>query len=298
MNRTIILAALALTALLASCTRTEVSEELPFDDMDIEIIVPELGNDPVSKAAKSNWESGDKIKMWYNANRTQLPDLVIKYDGSKWSKDGSATVSGNAITSSGTLNAVYENSADGMSGYRYVNNSNYSLWSFYSSDISFKNDSHKVYNTGIVAYSTGNSFNIAPNRVTGKRTLTATLGGWMFTTNVQEVITGLTYTSTNWYMQCDNLYVPSAFGINSDSTMSFLGYVGTEYVMSWPNTDGRAWYFSVDNEVRREKVYTFTVSNKATGKNYTYSTTGSIPADWTKMHSIKIPWSKFSEVTE
>ena len=52
-------------------------------EIKLNITVANIGPDePVTRPSiKEVWDSGDEIKIWYDSNTGDTPDLVITYDG-------------------------------------------------------------------------------------------------------------------------------------------------------------------------------------------------------------------------
>lgn len=100
-----------MAAVLPSCSKSTLETAGKKVDASLKLDVTVSSPCAETKAViKTGWESSDKIKIWYDANTGTNPDLVIRYDGSKWVIDENATVSGNAPSTGSNhyLKAVYE----------------------------------------------------------------------------------------------------------------------------------------------------------------------------------------------
>ena len=126
----------AMAAVLSSCNKNEIEPVSKNDGKDIvlNIRVSNPGADDTKALIKQGWVENDQIKIWFDANTGDTPDLVIKYDGSsKWTQDGTA----NNVPASGNgyVKAVYNNSVIVASkdNYTFENNTltfNIANWKF------------------------------------------------------------------------------------------------------------------------------------------------------------------------
>ena len=90
MKKTIILASLALMAAFSSCNKSEMPEAATTDGIKLNITVADLSTE--TKAVKSGWVNGDRLNLFfegwneiaYKDNYQKEPDMILKYDGSKW----------------------------------------------------------------------------------------------------------------------------------------------------------------------------------------------------------------------
>ena len=70
---------------------------------------------------KTQWEVGDELKIWYDDNTQHVPDAVLCYDGSKWSLNTSANVSGNNPTkSAGRIKVLFDGCQYAVSSTNYI----------------------------------------------------------------------------------------------------------------------------------------------------------------------------------
>ena len=110
MTKVLLLAGFAAMVSLAACSEITTPEEPATNEIQLDIKVSDIEGNVDTKAVKSSWVSGDKIYIWYDENVSAYPDLVIKYDGSTWATDKSATVSGKTPAASGILKYAYTSS--------------------------------------------------------------------------------------------------------------------------------------------------------------------------------------------
>lgn len=133
MKRISIIIASALAAMLsASCSKSIETPAAPSPGEGIILDLNIAGFDGAgdTKALKAGWVAGDKLNLWFDDwNYTEqadrpIPDLVITYDGSKWT--AGALAAGRSLRPSGEFLAVYEGS-NNLSGYSH-NYSNGGVW--------------------------------------------------------------------------------------------------------------------------------------------------------------------------
>ena len=119
MKRLSIIAVTAIAALLsASCNKFIETPVVPAPQgsiiLDLDIAGFEGTGD--TKAVKNGWANGDKLNLWfddwnYTAQKNNpTPDLVITYDGSKWTAGKLAT--GRSLRPSGKFSVLYEGGND------------------------------------------------------------------------------------------------------------------------------------------------------------------------------------------
>ena len=91
MKRLSIIAMSAIAALLsASCNKSIEAPVVPAPQGSIILDLDILGFTGDTKALKNGWADGDKLNLWFddwNYNEkvnNPTPDLVITYDGTKW----------------------------------------------------------------------------------------------------------------------------------------------------------------------------------------------------------------------
>ena len=117
MKRISIIIAAAFAAMLsASCSKSIETPAAPSPGESIILDLSIAGFDGAgeTKAVKTGWAAGDKLNLWFDDwNNTEkadnpIPDLVITYDGSKWT--AGALAAGRSLRPSGEFLAVYEGS--------------------------------------------------------------------------------------------------------------------------------------------------------------------------------------------
>lgn len=252
-----------------SCSNNEVDEVIEQkQEMKLNISVADLDLNAATRAVKTGWEAGDKINIWFKGNMQQNPDLVIKYDGTKWDKDTSATLSGNEPAASGDILYFYE-------GRNNLSSYSYSYLSFIPA-ASFDAPIALLF-SGVVSYT----------YTAG--TLSFNLNNWKPLTEFQVVVTGIDPTA--YELKCTNLMMSAAITLASDHISA--GAVDFNiYTSGIANADGAAFYFTVAGDNTASATYTFTLKNTATSAEYTYSVPGKAHPAGT-FQAIKIDKAKF-----
>ena len=124
MKRLSIIAVTAIAALLsASCNKSIEAPVVPAPQGSIILDLDIAGFAGDTKAVKNDWVKGDKLNLWFDDwNYTEqannpTPDLVITYDGSKWTAGKLAT--DRSLKSSGKFSVLYEGGNDLSASYSY-----------------------------------------------------------------------------------------------------------------------------------------------------------------------------------
>ena len=119
MKRLSIIAVTAIAALLsASCNKSIETPMVPAPQGSIILDLDIAGFEGTvdTKAVKNDWAKGDKLNLWFDDwNYTEqannpTPDLVITYDGTKWTAGKLAT--GRSLRPSGKFSVLYEGGND------------------------------------------------------------------------------------------------------------------------------------------------------------------------------------------
>ena len=117
MKRLSIIAVTAIAALLsASCNKSIETPMVPAPQGSIILDLDIAGFAGDTKTVKKGWATGDKLNLWFDDwNYTEkannpTPDLVITYDGSKWTAGEIAA--GRSLRPSGKFSVLYEGGND------------------------------------------------------------------------------------------------------------------------------------------------------------------------------------------
>ena len=293
MNKTLFFAGIAAAALLASCTK-EVAprENLPVCSIKLDLMVSDL-QEPASKAVKTGWQAGDVIDIWYDANVQKAPDLVARFDGSVWNVESSATVSGNAPSSSGSLNAVYV-SAGNIAGYGWSGGAS----GLPGAGAGFTCPVHEGTVDGqenpavsdLIVFSQKQAYTFADG------VLRASLDSWKYLSNTQIVVSGEGLQPGDWALKCDKLKTVSGFnfanGVPGDAIYAGDA-VADSYAFGQANADGLAFYFLADSESSQD--YVFTLYNLSGPEKYTYTASAkTLNTDASQRNAVKIAQTKFA----
>lgn len=98
-----LLAIAAIMLALVSCKKEPVSKNNYVDyDADAKVISVKCAD-----GSEYKWKTGDLINVWFDSNKSQLPDLVLKCVGENWIADRNAPVSGAKPAESGNFKAFH-----------------------------------------------------------------------------------------------------------------------------------------------------------------------------------------------
>lgn len=185
MKRLSIIAAAAIAALLsASCNKSIETPVVtsPQDSIILDLNILGFAGD--TKAVKNGWAAGDKLNLWFDDwNYTEkannpIPDLVITYDGTKWT--ACEIAAGRSLRAGGKFSVMYEGS----------NNLSEYTPDFFSISQFFRphKESYaggRVYFMPLVYVCDGIDYTYAGNK------LSATISGWKTYTPLKVLVKGL-----------------------------------------------------------------------------------------------------------
>lgn len=284
-------AAIAAAFCLASCNKAQV--EAPSTGLKLNITVAEMGG-AATKAVKTGWVAGDKINIWYDTNVTAKPDLVIAYNGTIWSPDESATVSGAVPSASGNLKAVYVCGKSLASDFSTrdltsVFSCPYLMFDVKTSTVNKVDNVNYAYPTPLISLGTGTySYD--------EVTLTATIGGWKFdkVNNCQIVITNLP--EGQWALRCDKLMPRTSIDI-TEAEFASSNHNPNDYTCAVDNEEGKAFYLYTFSEGSN---YVFELYNLDNSNKYSYDVTPApekaLDRTGNKLNAIKIDFSQFTAI--
>ena len=253
MKRLSIIAVTAIAALLsASCNKSIETPVVPAPQGSIILDLNISGFAGDTKAVKNDWAKGDKLNLWfddwnYNEQKNNpTPDLVITYDGSKWTAGELAA--GRSLKPSGKFSVMYEGFND-LSKYT-------PSFSFSSNSQWFMPhrkwyDGGEVYFKPLIFGCEHIDYDYAGNK------LTATISGWQTPTALKVLVKGLDSADAESYiLQTANVTTPgteeyaSCVGpivVNISSVCPTFGHGSANYkgyVGGVPDTDGVAFYYN------------------------------------------------------
>ena len=300
MKKTIILASLALMAAFSSCNKSEMPEAATTDGIKLDITVADLSTE--IKAVKSGWENGDRLNLFFdgwNASATsdkfqKEPDMILKYDGSKWQIESQvASLSTRLKSTGGKFIAVWESSNDLMKYARIVSGS---VLYFYP-----PLTGNSVYHSNMLVYSPNNTYTL------DESTLKADISTWKFNTAFKVLIktddSAVKKKADNLVLQIkvgDNKYaMPSsapAFNIyNYLYLVSYSSANETGRQGAVAESDGLAFYYRSCEATNSDNIV-FTLNDTSDDSNKQYSVTGkSLNATEDSFKAISIDYSKFTE---
>ena len=201
-----------------------------------------------TKAVKNGWADGDKLNLWFDdwnytaqANNP-TPDLVITYDGSKWTAGKLAA--GRSLKPKGEFTVLYEGFND-LTKYESKFDNGGQIYLALSDLFG----GLRVRQNNIVYYKGGldYAYNSADNK------LTATISNWETYSGVKILVKGLDpKEAANYLLNAKNIttgkYLEEIGGLSIDpayycpEVFSLSGsYSG--YVLGVPDTDGVAFYY-------------------------------------------------------
>ena len=250
MKRISIIIAAAFAAMLsASCSKSIETPAAPSPGGSIilDLNIAGFGGAGDTKAVKAGWAAGDKLNLWFDDwNYTEqannpIPDLVITYDGSKWT--AGALAAGRSLKPGGKLRALYEGYNDLT---KYV-----SRFSSGSQDFELP---YKIV-AGQRAYANRAmcaSYGDVSYTYTGNK-LTATIAKWEMYSAFKVLVKGLASAAAGDYaLQVKDVtageYFRTAGGffLEPGANRAFSGVLsgsGNGSVLGVPDADGVAFYY-------------------------------------------------------
>lgn len=275
MKRLSIIAVAAIAALLsASCNKSIETPVVPVPQGSIILDLNISGFDGAgdTKAVKADWAAGDKLNLWFDDwNYTEkannpTPDLVITYDGSKWTAGELAA--GRSLRAGGKFSVMYEGS----------NNLSEYTPSFFSISQFFR--PHKesyaggnVYFMPLVYVCDGIDYTYAGNK------LSATISGWKTYTPLKVLVKGLnpaeaksyilqtadvTTPGTEMYPDCIGAIVIDVSDYRPTFTLLVSGSSGG-CIGGVPDADGVAFYYNSCNFTNADIEFRLFKKNATSG---------------------------------
>lgn len=275
MKRLSIIAVTAIAALLsASCNKSIEAPMVPAPQGSIILDLDIAGFAGDTKAAKKGWAVGDKLNLWFDdwnytaQENNPTPDLVITYDGTKWT--AGALASGRSLKPSGKFSVLYEG-FNKLSEYK-THFSRGSQWftphseGYGGDNVHFK---PLVFECEAIDY----NYNNADNK------LSATISSWQTPTALKVLVKGLDpEEAKNYILQTANVTTPGTekypsclgaitvrasnscptFGNGSSNRKGYMGGV--------PDTDGVAFYYNGYNFNNADIEFRLFEKNAASGK--------------------------------
>ena len=307
MKKTIILASLALMAAFSSCNKSEMPEAATTDGIKLNITVADLSTE--TKAVKKGWENGDRLNLFFEGwnesatsdNYQKEPDMILKYDGSKWQIESQvASLSSRLKESGGKFTAFWESSNDLMNYPEIGANAEegwvmYCPYGYYFVNVA----RHDIYHSYMLVSSPGIGYTFDGS------TLTANISTWKFHTRFKVLIKTNDDTvkanAKNFVLQVkvgDNAY-PEGYCIPYLERDTFLTSI---YLLSSNNiglqgavaeSDGLAFYYNSCQATASDNIV-FTLIDTSNGNKKTQYTVTGKTLDEDTFKAISIDYSKFT----
>ena len=202
MKKEYILGFVAALAVIVSCSKepSATSELNNAETIKLNIILSTPEYDGAStKAAKKGWVAGDKLNCWFTNNdwNHNMPDLVITFDGEKWTA-GSLRDGATLLSSGGKMLLAYE-------GYNDLSSYSYS----YSTTPEYKPGTVGVsYGPYCVPLTFFSNPDFGVSYTYSENTLTATVTQWKYSTKFKVLIKNddgnMNNLASNYYLQVHN----------------------------------------------------------------------------------------------
>ena len=275
-----------------SCNNDKLFEEQGVPAGSIRVNIKVGGLQPSTKAVKTGWENGDIIHIYLDDAETYAPDFDLTFDGSKWNASAiSAAVAGRLQTTGGKLRGFWESSNSCMTD---------ASWGKSSAVIDFP-DNGQDGTTGIADHLVADFSNISYTY--NGSILEASINSWHFETDLQIVVSGLTFEAGRYTLFSPNSEIQNVNMINTHSgstpyevSVSRNG-TGSDYgrIAAIQNADGVAFVGCLGTSFSSGETMTFFLIDNTTGVKYEFSKTltASLSSNATKINAIKIPFKKF-----
>ena len=309
MKKTIILAGFALMAAFSSCNKSEMPEAATTDGIKLNITVADLS--PETKAVKKGWENGDRLNLYFEGwnesatsdNYQKEPDMILKYDGSKWQTESQvASLSSRLKSTGGKFTALWESGND-LIGYR-LKWYDHAVWYQHSYNRNQYTSYNDTYHSPMVVHSAGVEYTFDGS------TLTANISDWIFDTKFKVLVktedTGLKGKANDLVLQVkvgETGYAnpKGAIVVNRDYIMFLLSngssnYIGMQGAVA--ESDGLAFYYVYCDATASDTII-FSLIDTTDGTTKTYSVSGkTLDSNSYTFKAISIDYSKFKEVVE
>ena len=304
MKKTIILASLALMAAFSSCNKSEMPEAATTDGIKLNITVADLN--PETKAVKSGWENGDRLNLYFEGwnesatsdNYQKEPDMILKYDGSKWQIESQvASLSSRLKSTGGKFTALWESGNDLM-GYS-LKWYDHAVWYQHSYNRNQYTSYNDTYHSPMVVHSAGVEYTFDGS------TLAANISDWIFDTKFKVLVktedTGLKGKANDLVLQVkvgETGYAnpKGAIVVNRDYIMFLLSngssnYIGMQGAVA--ESDGLAFYYVYCDATASDTII-FSLIDTTDGTTKTYSVSGkTLDSNSYTFKAISIDYSKF-----
>lgn len=252
----------AATMLLASCSSDDNTsietpnvpvQTLSKKNLKLNINIANPEDNDLTRAfVKNGWVNGDILKIWF---------------------DGST---GNA-TSNPDLVIKYDGRVWNVDKEAEV-----------SDNMPLETGTMKVVYDGDVKFSTNKEYTYS----TADQSLSAKLNDWLYMTEIQVVVTGISDAS-NYTLSCDHLTAFDSYTVSVDAVTASVMAVDSP-VDGISNADGVAFVFAASDKYDKEYNYEFTLTRKSdNSKSYYVGTKKTIKQDKSKLIGLKLSSANF-----
>ena len=273
-----------ITIMAVSCSKEGFNNLIDPEENDSETIKINITfpGEHATKAPKKTWVAGDKLNIWFHEKKDNeiesvnhdCPDLVITYDGIKWTA-GTLREGVTLYDTGDNMTLLYEghNDLSARTFYQWYSNL---AWFRYHSNIINDNN---VYCNGLTFYAQSVNYEFSSN------TLTATVSNWQYDTRFKVLIKndngGMTYAANNYYLQVMNTTIHEPAYAKGGIVLSHNGQfvsIGIGSANSdqksggFQEADGIAFYYM--GFVANNADVTFTLTDVTGNVVKTYSVTG------------------------
>ena len=304
MKKTIILAGFALMAAFSSCNKSEMPEAATTDGIKLNITVADMS--PETKAVKKGWENGDRLNLYFEGwnesatsdNYQKEPDMILKYDCSKWQIESQVeSLSSRLKSTGGKFTALWESGNDLM-GYS-LKWYDHAVWYQHSYNRNQYTSYNDTYHSPMVVHSAGVEYTFDGS------TLTANISSWEFATKFKVLVktndAELKGKSNNLVLQVkvgETGYAnpKGAIVVNRDYIMFLLSngssnYIGMQGAVA--ESDGLAFYYVYCDATASDTII-FSLIDTTDGTTKTYSVSGkTLDSNSYTFKAISIDYSKF-----
>ena len=304
MKKTILLAGFALMAAFSSCNKSEMPEAATTDGIKLNITVADMS--PETKAVKKGWENGDRLNLYFEGwnesatsdNYQKEPDMILKYDGSKWQIESQVeSLSSRLKSTGGKFTALWESGNDLM-GYS-LKWYDHAVWYQHSYNRNQYTSYNDTYHSPMVVHSAGVEYTFDGS------TLTANISDWIFDTKFKVLVktedTGLKGKANDLVLQVkvgETGYAnpKGAIVVNRDYIMFLLSngssnYIGMQGAVA--ESDGLAFYYVYCDATASDTII-FSLIDTTDGTTKTYSVSGkTLDSNSYTFKAISIDYSKF-----
>ena len=285
-----ILAAVAALFAAASCNKIETNEPESESTGEVKVNITVGSLTPDTKAVKKNWENGDIIHVYLDDATTYTPDFDLTFDGTNWTASSiSDAVAARLVAKGSYLHGFWESSNSCMSD---------ASWGPSTTYFRFPNRDNRA-TTGVTDYIIADFSNISYAYTGG--TLTASIDSWRFRSNLQIVVSGISYEANRYTLYADCMNSLNMLNTQSGSSpyecyVDYYGRGSTDgRIAGISNADGVAFVGGLVSNYSAGDKLTFYLIDNTTGVKYefTKTLTAALSTPTSKVTAIKIPFAKF-----